>query len=461
MFQRFFDDGLAQSSYLVGCARTKRAFVVDPRRDVDAYVEAAAREGFRIEYAIETHIHADFVSGARELQGMGVRTVSGPGAALRFDAHEVRDGETLEVGDLRLTFLHTPGHTPEHICIRLDQPDAPVRLFSGDTLFVGAVGRPDLLGEELTRRLAGELYDSLFGRLLALPDDVEVHPGHGAGSLCGAGIGNAPYTTIGEERQTNAMLRHASREAFVTAVLGDLPETPPYFPRMKRINHSGPEVLGLTHGIPALPRLSAHEAAARAEAGAWLVDLRSADLFGAAHPKGAVNIGFGAKVGYWAGFVVPADTPLVLLSPSAENAAAAARQLLRVGLDRIEGLIEGGLEAWRRAGLPVASVPQISVAELAGRLSQPMTLVDVRTPKEWRGGHIDGATHIPLGDVTARAASLPDGLPVLTLCEGGYRSSLAASLLLKAGRPAVTNVTGGMAAWRAAQPQRADQPHTA
>lgn len=451
MFQRFFDDGLAQSSYLIGCERTRKAVVIDARRDVDAYVQAAARHGLAIQFAIETHIHADFVSGARELGAVGARTLAGPGAALAFEHHEVADGEMMELGDLHLRFLHTPGHTPEHISILLDQPGSATRAFTGDTLFVGAVGRPDLLGEELTRRLAADLHDSLFHKLLELGDDVEVHPGHGAGSLCGAGIGSDPHSTIGQERRFNPMLQHASRDGFVAAVLGDLPETPPYFPRMKQINRAGPDLLGLAAGFRGASPLTAEQAAAAGENGAWLIDLRGADAFSAGHPRGAVNIGMGSKVGYWAGWVVPADAQVVLLAAADVDIDAVTRQLLRVGLDRIVGYVRGGFEAWRAAGLPAAAVPQMSVRQLHERVTAhaPLTVLDVRTPGEWRSGHIDGATHVPVGHVGTRAHDLPQGPPIATFCEGGYRSSLAASLLLRAGVENVVNVTGGMSAYRA------------
>ena len=450
MFQRFFDEGLAQSSYLLACERTRRAVVIDPRRDIDVYIETARQRGLEIACAIDTHIHADFVSGAHEFSALGVRAIAGPGAGLGFDHHEAADGEVLEIGDLRLRFLHTPGHTPEHISIVVTQPNAPLRVFSGDTLFVGAVGRPDLLGEEQTRQLAGQLYDSLFQKLLVLGDDTEVHPGHGAGSLCGAGIGNAPHSTIGQERNFNAMLQHRTREAFVAAVLADLPETPPYFPRMKRINHDGPELRKLGEGLAPLRAMPPREAAAMMADGAWLIDLRGADAFGAEHPRGAVNVGFGTKVGYWAGWVVPADTRTVLVAANEKQADDAARQLLRVGIDRIEGRVDGGFEAWRDAGLPTSSIPQISVTDLRDRMARhdALTVVDVRTSREWRGGHIERATHVPVGDVSARAADLAHEQPIATICEGGYRSSLAASLLARTGVANLVNVTGGMAAYR-------------
>src|SRR5688572_21267555 len=198
MYHRFFDDGLAQASFFLACPRAKEAIVIDPRRDVDIYVELARAHGFRIVHTIETHVHADFACGSRELLAVGARPLAGPGASLRYTHHEVQDGERVRVGDLSIQFMHTPGHTPEHISILTNQPDQPTRIFTGDTLFAGAVGRPDLLGEEQTRRLAGQLYDSLFGKLLLMDDRIEVHPGHGAGSLCGAGITNATHSTIGQ-----------------------------------------------------------------------------------------------------------------------------------------------------------------------------------------------------------------------------------------------------------------------
>ncbi len=454
MFQRYFDEGLAQSSYLLGCERTHQAVVIDPRRDVDAYVVAARQHGLQITYAIETHIHADFVSGARELCALGARTISGPGAGLKFDAHEAANGEELRVGDLLLRFLHTPGHTPEHISLVAESPGEPTRVFTGDTLFVGAVGRPDLLGEGQTHRLAGQLYDSLFGSLLTLSDEVEVHPGHGAGSLCGAGIGREPHSTIGQERRFNPLLQHGSRDAFIAAVLADLPETPPYFQRLKRVNQQGPAVQGLAGPYRSMHAMTPAEAANAATNGAVLVDLRSADAFCAGHPTGAVNIGFGARIGYWAGWVVPADAHVVLLATNLGEATEAGRQLLRVGLEGPEGHIghvDGGVDAWRAAGLPMSTIAQIGVRDLRDRTARRdgLTVVDVRTPGEWQHGHLDGAVHVPVGSVAAFAATRDPTESVATVCEGGYRSCLAASVLARAGCVNVVNVTGGMAAYRA------------
>lgn len=454
MFHRFFDEGLAQSSFFLACPRTREAVIVDPRRDVDVYVEMAKAQGLRIAYTFETHVHADFACGSRELAAVGAKTIAGPGAHLRYTNHEVAHGERLRVGDISVEFMHTPGHTPEHISILVNQPDQPTRVFSGDTLFVGAVGRPDLLGDEQTRRLAEDLYESLFKKLLVLDERIQVHPGHGAGSLCGAGIGGDAFTTIGQEKRTNPMLQHRSKEAFVAAVLADLPDTPPYFPRMKKLNQEGPPLLGLVNGYRGPAPLSAGATATAIRNGAILIDLRSAADFAASHPLGALNLTIGTKVGYWAGYVLPADAKVVLLGANHHEATEAARQLMRIGISRIDGYLTGGFEAWRDAGLPTASFPLNNVQELTSALgtgSAPL-VVDVRTKKEFTAGHIDGALHLPLGDLTRRASEIPRDRRVATICEGGYRSALAASVLARAGLDNVGNVTGGMSAWRALAP---------
>lgn len=450
MFQRFFDEGLAQASFLVGCDRTRQAVVIDPRRDAVIYADAARQLGATIVAAIETHVHADFVSGARELAQQGVRIITGPGAGLHFDHFEAGDGERLPLGDVTLTFLHTPGHTPEHISVLAEPPDGTPMVFTGDLLFVGGVGRPDLLGDELTRQLADQLFDSLR-RVMTLDERTEVHPGHGAGSLCGAGIGKEPSTTIGRERRQNAMLQYDDRAAFVAAVLADIPGTPPYFARMKRVNAEGPALLTDTWSARPLPSIQPSAAAALAADGALILDLRNGDDYVAGHPYGAINIAFGAKVGFWAGWVVPPDVPLILLADDPSHGREAGLQLLRVGLDRVVGTIEGGAAAWTRAGLPVATLEQVSVAELRDAVEhgEPMQLVDVRTPREYASGHVAGAINIPVGEIPSRAAELRRDVAVATVCEGGYRSVLAASLLAREGITNLANVTGGMTAYRA------------
>ena len=452
MFQRHYDAGLAQASYLLACARTRRAVVIDPRRDIDVYVAAARQHQLNIVAAIETHVHADFVSGACELGARGAQVIVGPGSAMHYAAHEARHDERRTFGDLSLRFLHTPGHTPEHISVVAHHPGEPERVFTGDTLFVGAVGRPDLLGAAQTRGLAEQLHESLFGVLLALDDSVEVHPGHGAGSLCGTGIGTDPHSTIGLERLSNPMLKHRTRDTFVSAVLADLPETPQYFARMKRVNQHGPPLLRLGEGYRGVPAIPPRVAAAAIQDGAVLIDLRPAEAFALEHPDGAINLAYGASVGYWAGWIVPAESAIVLIAPGEREASEVGRQLLRVGLDAVAGFVENGVEGWRAAGLPLTSIPQMSASELHLRRSrgEPITIVDVRTPQEWRRGHIDGSVHLPVGEIPARASELPRDGVLVTICEGGYRSSLAASLLARVRGAAVANVPGGMAAYRAA-----------
>jgi len=447
MFQRFYDEGLAQASFLVGCDRTRQAAVIDPRRDASIYVEAARQAGVSIVAAIETHVHADFVSGARELASIGARVVTGPGAGLGFDHYEVRDGEELTLGDVTLTCLHTPGHTFEHIAIRAGLPEQPPRLFTGDLLFVGGVGRPDLVGETQTRELAGLLFDSLQ-RVMRMDRGVEVHPGHGAGSLCGAGIGSDPSSTIGREADQNPLLRHTDRTAFVAAVAADLPGRPPYFARMKHVNQEGPELLGLVNGMRRLPAIRPAAAAALAADGAILIDLRPSDAFAEAHPDGAINLAYGSKVGYWAGWVLPPDAPLLLMGAESAQTPDAAVQLLRVGFDRLEGAIDGGFDAWQAAGLPVASIAQVAPIDVRSG-ARPFQILDVRTAREWRAGHLPGSINIPVGELPERIAEVSRGTAVATICEGGYRSSLAASLLAREGLADVANVTGGMAAYRA------------
>jgi hydroxyacylglutathione hydrolase len=452
MLQRFFDEGLAQSSFLIGCDRNRRAVVIDPRRDAGIYLDAARQHGLTITHAIETHIHADFVSGARELAAVGARVVAGPGSGLAFEHEEPADGERVRVGDLTLTMLHTPGHTPEHIAVLAETSTGPPRLFTGDLLLVDAVGRPDLLGESQLRRLAEQLFTSVQ-RVMRLDDATEVHPGHNAGSLCGTGIGKDPSSTIGRERAHNQLARLTDREAFIDKVLADLPERPPYFARTKRVNQYGPNVLGLVDGVRRVPPIRPAAAAALAADGAVVIDLRSAEAFGAAHPEGAINIAFGPKVGYWAGWVVSPNAPLILLADDAKHVLDAAVQLLRVGFDRIEGYISGGVQSWRMDGLPMASLDQIPVAELRTALTSEapdaIHLVDVRSRREWSAGHIEGAVNIPVGEVAARAATLPRDAVIATICESGFRSSLAASLLAQEGRFRLVNVAGGLSAYRA------------
>ena len=437
---------------------TREAAVVDPRRDVDVYVAAARQHGLTDRLRHRDARARRLRVGRARARAIGARVdrrsrrragvCASRGAGRR--AHRAR----RPVVSSSCTRRDTRRSTSRFSC---EQPNEPARLLTGDTLFVGGVGRPDLLGDDQARQLAEQLFDSLFERTLSLDDATEVHPGHGAGSLCGTGIGKEPSSTIGQERRVNPMLQYASKDEFVKAVLADLPETPPYFARMKRLNQRGPAVLNLSAPVEAPGVISPLEAFAVSKNGGVVVDMRAAEHFGKGHPTGALNIAYGSKVGYWAGWVIPPDVQIVLLTDrTAEPArqqqtAEVRRQLLRVGFDAVTGVVDGGFDAWHSIGLPVSQITQMTAAELNARLdaSDRPQVVDVRTKREWQSGHIDGALSVPVGEIAQRAADLPRNAPIAVICEGGFRSSLASSLLERAGVSEILNVTGGMAALRA------------
>jgi hydroxyacylglutathione hydrolase len=487
LLERFEDRGLAQYSYAVGDEAARVVAVVDPRRDVDVYVDWAAERGFTITDVLETHIHADFASGAREL---ALRT----GATLRLSAYDederyevlhahalLRDGDSVQLGAVRLQALHTPGHTPEHLTFLVydgardrdarDVQNAPVAALTGDFLFVGSLGRPDLLGEETKHALARRLFKSVREKLAGLPDAMEVYPGHGAGSMCGAGMSSRPFSTLGAERVSNPYLDPAlSEEAFVERLLAASPPLPPYYLRMKALNAAGPALLGhLPGGLPGLAPLPVERFRELVEDGAHVViDLRDQLAFGGGHVPGALGIGVDGQLSTWAGWLVPYDlsdggrggrptVSLLLVAADAGDVEPAVRALVRVGFDDIEGWLEGGMQAWTARGFPVATLPQVSVSELAAQLdgataaatNGALTVLDVRADSEWAQGHVAGATHLLGGHVPQRLAEVPSG-PLAVLCGGGYRSTAVASFLQRAGRHDVVNVTGGMGAWKRA-----------
>jgi hydroxyacylglutathione hydrolase len=448
-FKQFYLGCLAQASYLIGDGG--EAAVVDPRRDIEEYVEEARANGFTIRHVIETHLHADFVSGHRELSARtGAKIHLGAAAGAKFEHVAVREGDELRVGSVRLRFLETPGHTPESVSILVFESveaEIPAAVLTGDTLFIGDVGRPDLLGAVRSpQELAGDLYDSLHRKLLTLPDSVRVYPAHGAGSMCGRNISSETSSTIGEQRRFNYALQPMSREAFVRMMTTDLPEAPAYFGRDAAINREGPPLL---EELPPARPLSVSETADLQNQGAAVLDTRSSLEYGAGHVPGSFHIGLGGQFASWAGTVLPPDAPIVLVAEDPDRASEARTRLARVGLDRVAGFLEGGIRAWSEAGRPLASTEQIGVEELARRLSEaaPLRIFDVRRPAEWGVGHIREALHLPLNRLSDEAARLSPGEAVATICAGGYRSSIASSLLERLGWRRVTNVVGGMAAW--------------
>jgi len=460
--RQLYNDQLAQASYLVGCAATGEALVIDPNRDLEQYFTLAEREGFRITAVTETHIHADFVSGTREL---AART----GAQLYLSAEGtpewqyafaqeaaavlLHDGDTFMVGNLRLKVLHTPGHTPEHLSFLLTDTagaDQPMGLFSGDFVFVGDVGRPDLL--ERAAGYAGtmeagarRLYASLR-RFAALPDYLQVWPGHGAGSACGKALGAVPQSTVGYEKRFNWALCIHDEDAFVAGVLEGQPNPPLYFAQMKRINKQGPALLT---GLAAPQQLHMLELESRPTSDVVIADTRPADAFAAGHVPGTINIPLGPSFVTWAGWLLPYDRPLFLIA-DAHAASDAVNQLRLIGLDMVDGYwTSSAISAWSAQGHELATVRRADAASVVEILKRDdVTALDVREPSETAYAAIADSRNIPLGYLTRRLAEVPRDSTVVVYCQGGTRSSIAASLLSAAGYTRVVDLIGGFDAWQ-------------
>jgi glyoxylase-like metal-dependent hydrolase (beta-lactamase superfamily II)/rhodanese-related sulfurtransferase len=439
--KRLYVEGLAHASYLIGAGG--EAAVIDPRRDVDEYLETAEREKLKIVAILETHPHADFVSGHVELaQRTGGKIYVSHLAPAKYERVSARDGDLIHVGPLEVVVLETPGHSPDSLSFLVRDQGKPVALFSGDTLFAGDVGRPDLRdAEEKPTRLAAALYDSLFKKLLALPDDVKVFPAHGAGSLCGRKISSAPFTTIGQERTFNWALQIKDREEFIRRMVENLPDRPPYFAHDVQVNLAGAPPLD---SLPALRELSEAELASESLRGALILDTRSAPFFGAGHFPTSLNIGLGSSLfSTWVGFLVPFGKPIALVVGSADSAKKARLELARIGYDNLVGYTEA--DSLRE----LQQLSQLSVCDLktARRDGDAPQILDVRTLGEWDAEHLDGAMHVPLPGVPGRIAELPKDEPLAVICGSGYRSSIAASFLQSRGFRRVQNVMGGMGAY--------------
>jgi hydroxyacylglutathione hydrolase len=447
-FKQFYLGCLAHASYLIGSHG--EAAVVDPRRDVDEYIDEARRQGLEIRYVIETHLHADFVSGHRELaERTGAQVVFGAEAGAALPHRAVCDGDEIPLGRLRLRFLETPGHTPEGISILVVEPDSspvPRMVLTGDTLFIGDVGRPDLVGSKgsSAQQMAGLLYDSLHGKLLKLDDAVEVYPAHGAGSLCGRNISKETSSSIGEQRRSNYALQPMTRERFVDLMTTDLPEVPQYFPRDAALNRQGAPPL---HERPRPPALAPGEVRERATAGAVILDVRGAAAFGAGHVPGSLNIGLGGQFASWAGTLLSPESSLLLVTEDETGVDEAVTRLARVGLENVAGYLQGGLASWAGAALPLATLPQVTVDELRRLLDQGVSVLDVRRLPEYSGGRVPGAVHVPLDRLKGEVEALDPSRRWAVICAGGYRSSAAASLLRGRGFRDLVNVVGGTSAW--------------
>jgi glyoxylase-like metal-dependent hydrolase (beta-lactamase superfamily II)/rhodanese-related sulfurtransferase len=453
-FKQFYLGCLAHASYLIGSQG--EAVVVDPQRDVDQYLQEASNQGLKILHVIETHLHADFVSGHRELAAKtGAKIYYGNKADVEFEHVPVKDGDDLNVGDVTLRFLETPGHTPESISILVyDGKNAqePYGVLTGDTLFIGDVGRPDLLGSTMSAaQLAGMLFDSLHGKLLKLPDSVKVFPAHGAGSMCGRNISSETSSTIGEQRKLNYALQDMSRDDFIRMMTADLPEAPSYFSMDAQINRKGPAIL---EELAAPAPLSPEEIESRSkDLETLILDTRPSDQYGTGHIPGALNIGLSGQFASWAGTLIPLGTRIILVTENEEKARESRLRLARVGHENVVGFLSGGMLSWHNAGLPVATTEQITVDEL-DRLIQDSAIqqiVDVRRPNEWKGQHISKATHIPLNHLADEVAKLDSEQQTAAICAGGYRSSMATSILERKGFRKIINVIGGMSAWNNAK----------
>jgi hydroxyacylglutathione hydrolase len=450
--RQFLIDGLGHLSTLVADDSQGVAAVVDPRRDVDVYLDAARDADVRITHVLETHLHNDYVSGGRELAALtGATHIIGAGANLAYEHRPIRDQDAFEVGALRFVALETPGHTPEHVSYALSdttRADEPVLLFTGGSLLVGAVGRTDLLGADTAVPYARQMFRSLHDVLLPHEDFVGVFPTHGAGSLCSTGIASTPNSTIGFERRHNPMLVPSDVDEFARMLLAGQPAFPRYFASMRPINQAGPRLLGAR--IPDPQPMPLEEVTAALGAGALLVDLRPPEAYAAGHVPRSISIPADASFGTWLGWVVEPDRPVALLLEEPADWDGAIRQALRIGHDSVLGYLRGGFAAWIEAGLPAESNSRLTVDELARRLGEgdaPL-LLDVRQATEYVDGHIPGALHLFAGDLQDRLATLPRDRPIVTICASGYRSSIASSVLLSNGFGDVSSVVGGVPNWQ-------------
>ena len=454
VLKQYYLGCLAHASYLLADQAAGEAVVVDPQRDIDQYLADTEELGCRITSVILTHLHADFIAGHLELRDQVGATVRlGARASAEYEFAPMEDGSELRVGDIRLKALETPGHSPESISILVYDPehseDAPYAVLTGDTLFIGDVGRPDLrasLGWS-AETLATLLYDSLREKLLPLPDETLVYPAHGAGSLCGKNLSTDTVSTIGVQRRYNYALQPMSRERFVELVTTDQPDTPAYFSYDAVLNARERPTLA-EHLQRELRPLSLEELLVARDDGAELLDTRDPREFEGAHLRGSLNVGLGGKFATWCGTVLHHDRPIVLVSePGCETEAAT--RLGRIGFDTVAGYLDGGMQGLDHSPELVERVDRVTAGSLEEQLASadPPLLVDVRTPGEWEGSHIDGAMNVPLSQLADRLGEIPSDRSLVVYCASSYRSTIAVSILRRAGRHGIANLVGGMGAW--------------
>ncbi|MDI6876223.1 MAG: rhodanese-like domain-containing protein [Methanomicrobiales archaeon] len=447
--QQFFIPGIAHSSYLIGAGST--CAIVDPARDIDRYIDAARSLGLEITHILETHLHADFVSGHRDLAEVSGARIYGPASGrLAFDHVAVSDGTRFAIENIGVEVFDTPGHTPDgvtYVVTDLVRGEEPAAVFTGDALFVGDVGRPDLFPGR-ARELAGSLYESLHGKILLLPDSCLLFPAHGAGSLCGRAMGAMRFSTIGYERRFNPAL-NLGREEFIRSLTENMPPAPDHFSRCSEINRQGPP---LVRSLPEARPMQPDEIRARGGDGDTIVlSIQNYAAFGGQHIPGSYQIDIAGNFATFAGWVLPPDRDILLVSDNPAEVRDAVVQLRRVGLDRVVGYLEGGTHAWAMAGFPLDHVCQLSPEETHARLREGKTaLVDVRSAEEYAEQHIPGAIHIMAPDLRTRYVELDPAQPVILMCRTGHRSSLGCSILKQKGFAEVYNAAGGITGYLAA-----------
>jgi hydroxyacylglutathione hydrolase len=455
IFKTIQTEGIAELSYLLGDDDEGLGAIFDPRADVEIYVEMAREAGLAITHIFETHIHADLVSGSRELcarlESAKIYASAEGGAEYGFDPEKIRDGDRFTFGEVLVTARHTPGHTPEHMSYLLsetDRPDDPWAVLTGDSLFVSSAGRPDLLGEKHTKQLAEQQFHTLRDFYLKLPDHVMIYPNHGAGSPCGADIGARLTSTIGYERKFNGFLQFTDAKSFTDYAIKSAPPVPRYYPLMKRVNAEGPKVLGSLPRIPGLPPRAFKEAIDK-KAGV-LVDVRTMLAFGGGHISGALNIGGTPILSIWAGWILDPEKPILLVMESDDDIEKIVRLFVRTGYTKFAGYLIGGMKAWDAEGFPLERIGQMSVHELNERKAS-LQILDVRSPGEWKKGRVPGAHHVFVPDLDTRIAEFDRNKPTAVYCGSGYRASIATSILKPLGFTDLWNVPGSWEAWKKAK----------